>query len=134
MNLEVIVTVILSVLSSSFVTLVLSAYIIEPLRDRKKYIFDEKKRVYESIIIFAQIVLFPKESKYAVGVARYDIQSLSDEQNMENALNNLKMALPKIMLITQNTKVSEDIKLFIQYRSEHTFNKLVNTLQKDLYK
>lgn len=42
---------------------------------------DEKKRMYESIIVFAQIVLFPAEAKCSLGVDRYNIQELSGDEN-----------------------------------------------------
>jgi len=132
MDISSIATIIISVLSSSIFTLFLSSIILEPLKE--KFIFDEKKRVYESIIIFAQIVLYPKEAKYSLGVARYNIQELSDEENISNALNDLKMAIPKLKLITKNQKIIEEIEKFIQNKDELTFNTLVNFLQKDLYK
>ena len=34
---------------------------------------------YSSIIIFAQIFLYPKEAKFSLGVEMYDIQKLSYE-------------------------------------------------------
>lgn len=134
MDISSIATIIISVLSSSIFTLLLSSIILEPMKDKKRFIFDEKKRVYESIIIFAQIVLYPKEAKYSLGVARYNIQELSDEENISNALNDLKMAIPKLKLITKNQKIIEEIEKFIQNKDELTFNTLVNFLQKDLYK
>ena len=45
-------------LGSFVITLILSTFIFQPLQDKKKYVFEEKKRVYEYIIVFAQIVLF----------------------------------------------------------------------------
>jgi len=128
-----IITIILSILSSSIVTLILSIIIFEPIREKKKYIFDEKKRVYESIIIFAQIVLYPKEAKYALGVARYNIQELTDDENIRNALNDIKMAVPKLRLITKNEKVLECTNRFIHERNEVSFEDLIVILQKDLY-
>ena len=52
-----IATLLLSVLGSSVFTLLLSSYVIDPMKDKRNYIFDEKKRVYEAIIIFSQIIL-----------------------------------------------------------------------------
>lgn len=80
-----ILTIFISILSSSVVTLFLSTY------------------------IFAQIVLYPEEAKYAVGVQRYDIQQLSAEQSIKNAINDLKMALPKLVLITENKEERKQI-------------------------
>lgn len=128
------ITIIISVLSSSIFTLLLSAIILEPMKEKKKYIFDEKKRVYESLVIFAQIVLYPSEAKYSLGVERYNIQELSNEENVSNALNDLKMAIPKLKLITQNPKIINRVEMFIQHKNESTFNDLVDILQKDLYK
>ena len=129
-----IATLLLSVLGSSVFTLLLSSYVIDPMKDKRKYIFDEKKQVYDAIIIFSQIILFPRESKYSLGVERYDIQKLSDEKNVENALNDLKMAIPKLMLISKNKKVIEKTQEFIYKKNEESFNELIKVLQKDLYK
>jgi len=134
MDMSNIITVIISILSSSIFTLILSSVIFEPMREKKKYIFDEKKRLYESVIIFAQIILYPKEARYSLGVAKYNIQELSDEENVKNALNDLKMAIPKLRLITKNQKVIDETKKFIERKDEITFNSLVSILQKDLYK
>lgn len=134
MGISNIITIIISVLSSSIFTLLLSTIILEPITEKKKYIFDEKKRVYESLVIFAQIVLYPSEAKYSLGVERYNIQELSNEENVSNALNDLKMAIPKLKLITKNPKIINRVEMFIQHKNESTFNDLVNILQKDLYK
>lgn len=83
------------------------------MQDRKKYIFDEKKRVYESIIVFAQIVFFPAEAKFSLGVARYNIQELSDGENRNNAINDLKMAFPKLNLISKDDRLVEEVEKFI---------------------
>ena len=39
-----------------------------------------------SIIIFAQIVLFPTEARYSLHVANYNIQELPNEQNRNNEI------------------------------------------------
>lgn len=129
-----ILSIIISILGSSVITLVLSVLIFNPLQEKRQYIFNEKKRVYESIIIFAQIVLYPKEAKYSLGVARYNIQELSDEENIKNAMNDLKMSIPKLYLITKNNKVIENTQKFIKNVDEESFNRLVEELRKDLYK
>ena len=134
MGISNIITIIISVLSSSIFTLLLSTIILEPMKEKKKYIFDEKKRVYESLVIFAQIVLYPSEAKYSLGVERYNIQELSNEENVSNALNDIKMAIPKLKLITKNSKIINRVEMFIQHKNESTFNDLVDILQKDLYK
>jgi pheromone shutdown protein TraB len=106
-----ITTLIFSALSSSVLASVLSltlnSLVFEPKRDEIKYIFDEKKRVYDSIIVFAQIVLYPAEAKYSLGVSRYDIQKLTNEEMTKNAMNDLRMAIPKLMLINKNRDVVE---------------------------
>ena len=134
MSTDNVISIIISILGSSVITLILSTLIFQPMQERKKYIFDEKKRVYESIIIFAQIVLFPKEAKFALGVARYNIQELSDDENRINAINDLKMSIPKLKLISQDDKIVEEVEKFIQLKSEEQFNILVKKLRKDLYK
>ena len=107
MGIENVVLIVISILGSSLVTLALSTFIFRPRQEKQKYIFDEKKRVYESIVVFAQIVLYPQEAKYSLGVARYNIQELSDQENIHNALNDLKMAIPKIQLITKDNTLIE---------------------------
>ncbi len=127
-------TVIISILSSSLFTVILSSTVLEPLKERRKYIFDEKKKVYESLIVFAQIVLFPQEARFSLKVERYDLNTLTDEECITNALNDLKMAIPKLKMITKNHKVIIAIHNFINVPDESSFNSLVNVLQRDLYK
>lgn len=134
MSLDNVISIVISILGSSLVTLVLSTFIFIPEQEKKKYIFDEKKRVYESIVIFAQIVLYPEEAKYSLGVARYNIQELSDQENVKNALNDLKMTIPKIRLITRDNEVPESIRSFIEYKDKEHFDNLILKLRKDLYK
>ena len=134
MGIDNIISIVISILGSSLVTLVLSTFIFIRKQEKQKYIFDEKKRVYESIVVFAQIVLYPEEAKYSLGVARYDIQELSDQENVKNALNDLKMAIPKIKLITKDNIVAENVMSFIEYQDKEHFDDLVSKLRKDLYK
>lgn len=134
MSTDSIISIIISLLGSSVITLILSTFVFLPKQDKQKYIFGEKQRVYESILVFAQIVLYPKEAKYSLGVARYDIQQLSDEQNVINALNDLKMAVPKLKLITEDDKVIDSIMQFIRHQDATHFDNLVTRLRKDLYK
>ena len=134
MSIDNVIFIIISILSSSVITLILSTFIFQPMQERKKYIFDEKKRVYESIIVFAQIVLFPAEAKFSLCVARYNIQELSDDENRNNAINDLKMAVPKLKLISKDVRLVEDVEKFIQLKNKEQFNILVNRLRKDLYK
>ena len=42
MGISNIITIIISVLSSSIVTLLLSTIILEPMKEKKKYIFEKK--------------------------------------------------------------------------------------------
>lgn len=58
MSIDNVISIIISILGSFVITLILSTFIFQPLQDEKKYVFEEKKRVYEYIIVFAQIVLF----------------------------------------------------------------------------
>lgn len=129
-----IIQIIICILSSSFLSVIVSAIFLDPIRERRKYIFDEKKRVYNSIIIFAQIFLYPKEAKFSLSVERYDIQGLSYETMQGNALNDLKMSIPKLKLITRNQNVIKSVEEFIKYKSEEKFDCLVDCFQKDLYK
>ena len=64
MSIDNVISIVISILGSSLITLILSTFIFQPMQEKKKYIFDEKKKVYESIIVFAQIVLFPAEAKF----------------------------------------------------------------------
>lgn len=134
MSIDNVISIIISILGSSLITLVLSTFIFQPMQEKKKYVFDEKKSVYESIIVFAQIVLFPAEAKFSLEVARYNIQELSDDENRNNAINDLKMAIPKLKLISKDNGLVEELEKFIQQKDEEQFNVLVNRLRKDLYK
>lgn len=134
MSIDNVISIAISILGSSVITLILSTFIFQPLQDKKKYVFEEKKRVYESIIVFAQIVLFPAEVKFSLGVARYNIQELSDDENRNNAINDLKMAIPKLKLISKDDGLVKELEKFIYQKSEEQFNILVNRLRKDLYK
>lgn len=124
----------ISLLGSSVVTLVLSTFFFQPMQDRRKYIFDEKKIVYESIIVFAQIVLFPAEAKFSLSVARYNIQKLSDNENINNAINDLKMTIPKVKLISKDDGLVDEIEKFIQLKNQEQFNILIKRLRRDLYR
>lgn len=134
MDINNIISIIISILGSSVITLILSTIIFQPMQDKRKYIFDEKKRVYDSIIIFAQIILFPTEAKFSLGVTRYNIQELSDDENRKNAINDLKMAIPKLKLISKYATLVREVNKFIEQKSEKQFDILVNRLRKDLYK
>lgn len=134
MSIDNVISIIISILGSSLVTLILSTFIFQPMQEKNKYIFDEKKRVYESIIVFAQIVLFPAEAKFSLGVARYNIQELSDDENRNNAINDLRMAIPKLKLISKDNGLVEEVENFIQQKDEEQFNVLVTRLRKELYK
>ena len=134
MSTDNVITIIISILGSSVITLILSTLIFQPMQDKRKYIFDEKKREYESIIIFAQIVLLPTEARYSLHVASYNIQELSNEQNRNNAINDLKMAIPKLKLISNDAGLVAEVDKFIRLQSEEQFNILVDRLRKDLYK
>ncbi len=134
MSTDNIISIIISILGSSVVTLVLSTFVFQPMQDKKRYIFKEKQQVYESIIIFAQIVLYPVEARYSLGVARYDIQKLSDDENRMNAMNDLKMAIPKLRLISMDDRVVKEVEKFIYLKNEEQFNLLVSRLRRDLYK
>lgn len=90
--------------------------------------------MYNSIIIFAQIFLYPKDAKFSLGVEKYDIQVLPYETMQENSLNDLKMSIPRIKLITKNQNVVKSLEEFIKYKNEEKFNSLVECLRKDLYK
>ena len=76
----------------------------------------------------------PVEAKYSLGLARYNIQELSDDENRNNALNDLKMAIPKLKLISKDDGLVKELKKIIYQKSEEQFNILVNRLRKDLYK
>ena len=134
MSTDNIISIIISILGSSVVTLVLSTFVFQPMQDKKRYIFKEKQQVYESIIIFAQIVLYPVEARYSLGVARYDRQKLSDDENRMNAMNDLKMAIPKLRLISMDDRVVKEVEKFIYLKNEEQFNLLVSRLRRDLYK
>lgn len=128
------ISIVVSILGSSFITLILSTFIFQPMQEKKKYIFGEKKEVYQSIIIYAQIVLYPEESRFALRVANYDIKKLSDDECKKNAMNDLKMTIPKIRLISKDNGLVKEVEKFILQKNEEQFNVLVKRLRKDLYK
>ena len=134
MDTDFVVNLILSILGSSDILALLNTYVFEPKRDRQKYIFDEKKHVYEAIIIFGQMVLYPEEARYSVGVARYSIIDFSKDEIIERGITELKMSIPKLTLISKNKDIMELTNKFIGFQDEATFDKLINILQKDLYK
>ena len=134
MDTDFVVNLILSILGSSAILALLNTYVFEPKRDRQKYIFDEKKHVYEAIIMFGQMVLYPEEAKYSVGVARYSIIDFSKDEIIERGITELKMSIPKLTLISKNKDIMELTNKFIGFQDEATFDKLINILQKDLYK
>ena len=133
-SIDNVISIIISIIGSSTITLLLSTFVFQPMQDKKKYIFDEKKRVYESIVVFAQIVLYPSEAKFSLGVERYDIQQLSDDENRKNAINDLKMSIPKLKLISKDDVLIKEVEKFINLKTEEQFNILMNRLRKDLYK
>lgn len=126
--------ILIIILSSSFLSAIVSAIFLDPIRERRKYKFDEKKRVYDSIIVFAMVFLYPKEAKYSLRVETYDLQKLPYETIQVNALNDLKMVIPKLKLITKNKEVIKSVEAFIKYKNEKKFNYLVDCFRKDLYK
>lgn len=128
------IQILICILSSSILSVIISAIFLDPFRDRRKYIFNEKKTLYNSMIIFAQIFLYPKEAKFSLSVERYDIQRLSYEIIQENAMNDLKMSIPKLKLITKNKDVVKSVEEFIKYKNKDKFDCLVDCFQKDLYK
>lgn len=134
MNTHDTMQIVICILSSSILSVIASVFILDPIKDRRKYIFDEKKIVYNSIIIFAQIFLYPKEAQFSLSVERYDIQNLSYEIIQVNALNDLKMSIPKLKLISKNKNVVKSVEEFIIYKNEEKFELLVNSLRNDLYK
>lgn len=133
-SMDTISTIAISVLSSSLISVLMSTLILEPIKEKNKYIFDEKKRVYESIIIFAQIILFPVEAKYSLGVTRYNIQAISAEESVCNAINDLKMSIPKLKLITKNKRVIESTLNFIKKKDQQSLDILTDVLRNDLFK
>lgn len=44
------------------------------------------------------------------------------------------MSIPKLMLISKDDRLVEEVEKFIQLKNEEQFNILVNRLRKDLYK
>ena len=59
-SIDNVISIIISILGSSVITLILSTFIFQPLQDKKKYVFEEKKRVYEFIysLFFLKNILF----------------------------------------------------------------------------
>lgn len=80
------------------------------------------------------IILSPKDAKYSLRVETYNLQKLPYETIQVNALNDLKMVIPKLKLITKNKEVIKSVEAFIKYKNEEKFNHLVDCLRKYLYK
>ena len=51
-----------------------------------------------------------------------------------NAMNDLKMAIPKLRLISMDDRVVKEVEKFIYLKNEEQFNLLVSRLRRDLYK
>lgn len=49
-------------------------------------------------------------------------------------LDNLKMAVPKLQLITKDNSLTESVTAFIKYRDKKHFDGLIYKLRQDLYK
>lgn len=65
-----------------------------------------------------QIVLFLAEAKFSLGVARYNIQKVSDDENRNNAIKDLKMAILKLKLISKDDGLVKELDKFIHQKSE----------------
>lgn len=128
-----IVAMVISVLGSSALTLALSAFIFEPMNQRREYVFSEKQTYYNNMMVFAEIVIKPKEAKESAKVS-WDIRNCTEERNTENALSCLSMGIPKLKLITKSKKVIEKTELFIKKKDAQAFEELVKALRKDLYR
>lgn len=105
MDINNIISIIISILGSSVITLILST-----------------------------IIFQPTEAKFSLSVTNYNIQELSDDENRKNAINDLKMAIPKLKLISKDATLVREVDKFIEQKSEEQFNILINRLRKDLYK
>ena len=77
---------------------------------------------------------FSSRSEIFFRSCKYNIQELSDDENRNNAINDLKMAIPKLKLISKDDGLVKELEKFIYQKSEEQFNILVNRLRKDLYK
>ena len=131
---ENIMSIVLSILGSSLVTVIITTVILQPWQDKKKYVFDEKKARYDAIIVFAQAMLFPAEAKYALHISGYDMQRLDYGEIRKRAIDDLKMEVAKLKLITKDDELVEELKKLIRLKNEDQFNVLVDKLRRDLYK
>lgn len=43
MSIDNVISIIISILGSSVITLILSTFIFQPMQDKKKYVFEEKR-------------------------------------------------------------------------------------------
>lgn len=77
------------------------------------------------------------QSAYRRGYRAEDLfhgMELSSDENRKNAINDLKMEIPKVKLISKDNGLVEELEKFIQQKDEEQFNVLVTRLRKDLYK
>lgn len=133
MGTDFVVTLILSILSSSAISALLNTYVFEPKRDRQKYILGDKKIMYDNIIFFGQMVLYPEEARYAINVNGINLEHCSTDKIIELGIIKFKMAIPKILLLTTNENVVKEANKFIDSKNEDSFGELIKILQKDLY-
>jgi hypothetical protein len=134
MNETNVITIVISVLSSSVFSLALSSLVFDRMKEKWKYVFGEKQRAYVSLVVFAQIALCPKKAKGTLSVAMRDIRESTDEENVKNALDDLKMAVPRLKLIAKNPEVAARTEQFVDEQNETAFNLLLDTLRRDLYR
>ena len=64
------------------------------------------------LYFFQQKLNSPWESK------NYNIQELSDNENRKNAINDLKMSIPKLQLISKDDGLVEEVKKFLQQQEK----------------
>ncbi|AIS62346.1 hypothetical protein [Listeria ivanovii] len=128
-----ILTILISILSSSIFTLILSTLFFDPFKDRKKYIFEEKQRIYISIITFAQIALYPKETGF-VATIEYETKDMNLTERSDIALNNIQIFIPRVALLTKNPRLITPINNFLKEQNEESFNLMIDVLRKDLFK
>ncbi len=109
-----IITILISIFSSSIVTMCLSSFVLEPRSEKRKYTFEQKQTLYTSVIMYAQIALYPKEAKYAIKTDSHTSQKISDTESIENALNFIHMAIPKLQLISNSKNLITYVSNFIE--------------------
>lgn len=130
----IILSIVMTLITSSLFHSFILKYKIEPDNEKWKYIFKEKQDLYNNIIIFMQLVIFPEESKTGLSIKNYKIDLMDSNQIITHGKNDLKILVPRLNIFSSNNKIIDELNLFISEPTEKKFNEIVLLLRDDLFK